>query len=64
MVFMKMPVGLNAVGDGVTRGKGMDRFFKDTDLNGWVKGEKIPWWMLRSLQRGWRKSGETCATGV
>ena len=49
MVFMKMPVGLNAVGDGVTRGKGMDRFFKDTDLNGWVKGEKIPWWMLRSL---------------
>ena len=40
MVFMKMPVGLNAVGDGVTKGKGRDRFFKDTDLNGWVKGEK------------------------
>lgn len=27
-VFMQMPVGLHAVGDGVIRRKGMDRFFQ------------------------------------
>lgn len=35
--------------------------FSGTSM-GWVEG--IPWWMLRSLERGWKKSGKRDATGA